>query len=63
MKVVTDKSPLDIQLLIARYLKDSWNLSKILELLNEELKAHKTVKVGKNVDFDEILPYTVSSLV
>ena len=37
---------------------------KIFELLNEELKVRETVNVqGKNVDLDEILPYTGSSLV
>ena len=37
---------------------------KILELLNEELKARETVNVeGKSVDSDGILPFTGSSLV
>ena len=62
--VVIDKLPPDIKLLITRHIKDTWNLTKILELLNEELKACETVNVeGKNLDSDEILPFTGSSLV
>ena len=62
--VVIDKLPLDIKLLIARHIKDTWNLTKTLELLNGELKAGETVNVGsKNVDSDEILSFTGSSLV
>ena len=62
--VVIDKLLWDIKLLIVRHIKDTWNLTKILVLLNEELKARETVKVeGKNVDFDEVLPFTGSSLV
>ena len=34
------KLPLEIKLLIAKHIKDIWNLTKILELLNEELKAY-----------------------
>ena len=63
-KVVIDKLPPDIKLLIARQIKDTWNLTKILELLNEELKARETVNAeGRNGDSDEILPFTGSSLV
>ena len=62
--VVIDKLTPNIKLLIARHIKDTWNLTKILQLLNEELKARETVNVeGKNVDSDEILPFTGSSLV
>ena len=62
--VVIDKLSPDIKLLIARHIKDTWNLMKILELLNEELKARETFNVeGKSVDSDEILPFTGSSLV
>ena len=54
--VVIDKLTPDIKLLIARHIKDTWNLTKILELLNEELKTRETVNMEcKNVDSDEIL--------
>ena len=43
--VVVDKLPLAIKFLIAKHIKDSWNLTKILELLNEELKACETVNM------------------
>ena len=57
--VAIDKLPADIKLLTARHIKDTWNLTKILELLNEELKARETVNLeGKNVDSNEILPFT-----
>ena len=62
--VVIDKLPLNIKLLIVRYIKNTWNFTKILELLNEELKARETVNVeGKNVESDEVLAFTGSSLV
>ena len=62
--IVIDKLHPDIKLLIARHIKDTWNLTKTLELLNGELKAGETVNVGsKNVDSDEILSFTGSSLV
>ena len=50
--VVIDKLTPDIdKLLIAKHIKDTWNFIKILELLNEELKARQTVNMeGKNVD-------------
>ena len=57
--IVIDKLPPDIKLLFARHIKDTWNLTKILELLNGELKAGETVNVGSNnVDSDEILSFT-----
>ena len=53
-----------MKLPIARHIKNTWNLTKILELLNEELKVHETVNVeGRNVDSDGMLPLTGSSLV
>ena len=33
--VVNDKLPRDIKLLIARHIKDTWNITKTLELLND----------------------------
>ena len=62
--VVIEKLPLDIKHFISRRINDTWNLSKILELLDEELKARDTVNVeGSSVDSDEVLPFTRSSLV
>ena len=52
LSVVIDKLPLNIKFLIARHIKDTWSLTKILELLNEKLKARETV------DSDEVLPFT-----
>ena len=52
LSVGIDKLPLDIKFLIARHIKDTWSLTKILELLNEKLKARETV------DSDEVLPFT-----
>ena len=64
LTVAIDRLPPDIKLLIARHIKDTWNLTKILELLNEELKTRETVNVeGKNVDWNEILPFMGLSLV
>ena len=50
--VVIDKLTPDIDKLhIAKHIKDTWNFIKILELLNEELKARETVNMdGQNVD-------------
>ena len=62
--VVIDKLPPDIKHFISRRINDTWNLSKILELLDEELKAGDTVNMeGNSVDSDEVLPFTRSSLV
>ena len=44
--------------------KTTWNITKILELLNEELKAHEIVNMeGKNVNSYVILSFTGSLLV
>ena len=64
LTVAIDKLTTEIKVLIARHIKDTWNFTKILELLNEELKAHETVnQEGKNVDSDEVLPFMWLSLV
>ena len=53
LTVVFDKLSSDIIQHIARHTKGIWNLAKIFELLNEELKARETVNVDcKNVDLD-----------
>ena len=59
--VVIDKLPSDAKLVIARHIYDTLNLMKILEPLNKELKAHKTVNVEvMNVDSDDVLSFTGS---
>ena len=62
--VVIDKLPPDIKHFISSRINDTWNLSKILELLDKELKAGDTVNMeGNSVDSDEVLPFTKASLV
>ena len=64
LTVAIDKLTPEVKVLIARHIKDTWNFTKILELLNEELKTRETVnEEGKNVDSDEVLPFMGLSLV
>ena len=68
--LILEKLPPEVKLVITRNIKENtWDLAKVLELINLELRVCKTCTVtektegGTNsVHFDSELPYTGSSL-
>ena len=68
--LILEKLPPEVKLVITRNIKENtWDLAKVLELINLELRARETCTVpektegGKNsAHFDSELPYTGSSL-
>ena len=68
--VILEKLPLEVKLVITRNIKENtWDLAKVLELINLELRAPKTCTLPDKTEgeknsahFDSELPYTGSSL-
>ena len=63
--IILEKLPPEIKLLITRNMdQDIWDLTQMLKIFNQELKAKETylpsVPVGKNFEFDS--KYTGSTL-
>ena len=66
--LILEKLPQEIKLIVARNVKETWDLTNILNIVNQELEALeaclvKTPEDGKNgSDNYERFPYTRSSL-
>ena len=66
--LILEKLPQEIKLIVARNVKETWDLTKILNIVNQELEALEACPVkipedGKNgSDNYERFPYTRSSL-
>ena len=63
--IILEKLPPEIKLLITRNMnQDIWDLTQMLEIFNQELKARETclpsARVGKNFEFES--KYTGSAL-
>ena len=63
--IILEKLPPEIKLLITRNMnQDMWDLTQMLEMFNQELKARDTclssAPVGKNFEFDSKYTYRLS---
>ena len=63
-----EKLPREIKLIVARNVKETWDLTKILEIVNQELRARQPYPLKKAEDAKngsdnyEVFLYTGSSL-
>ena len=60
--LVLEKLPQEIKLIIARKVKETWDLTKILDIVNQELEDREACAVKNGSDIYEGFPYTGSSL-
>lgn len=62
--LILEKLPQEVKLIVARKFKETWDLTKIFEIVNQQLGARKacTLKTAEDVKNYEGFPYTVLSL-